>query len=590
MPRPKLPRANAVADFQSARVENNIHKIRDKRDQVGVSYDDDSKRLTVVFRDSTLAGGLHTMDLSAWLTRPSLAVPFARALYSYGTDKQPLTRNDTRDSLTDLLKFLPLYEQACHSVVSCLADVSQDCVEAYFEHVGKKRNKKGETVKQTTVSAYMVPLRGVFKKLRNIEHEGYQIPRDVSVPTLGYSNRAGSIEHVSPLDDITVVRVVVGAMLELEALALAKPIPGFPIDVKGRIRDDLTHKDAVRLLEESESASPDSLTVRELIPFVIMLDLTTDFNSSNLLCAPLSDIKKHHNLYGKSRWEISVRKWRAGGAMQQRTFSVEQYSWANPVYQVAALEVYGKKLRTEVPLEESDRLFVGVNQNGCASTLYARHYGAKKAFKSALRAFCKENDIKPFALNQLRPTGSDVVHEISEGDVVKQKTALQHATSSLDLTSSTYTSPAAMRRDQERLARAMVWREAFIRSKGKIDATSAFGNPKRAPRSATPGFACFDIFDSPLPGQVQGAPCTAYCLCPSCPTASCNVHDDFSVARVIQVEKTLIAARSTVEPTRWTTLYAPQLESIKEEWLPRVPKAVLTRAAKLSLPDIPSVE
>jgi len=575
---------------RAASEASNVRQLDDKRDRIGVSYDEESRMLQVAFREPSLEGGIQRFsELSHWLSRPKIGVAFARAFFSHGTDKQPQTRYETFQAIGRFLAFIVGFERRSGQSMSTLTDISQECVSAFVEHVRTSKTKTGAPYKPTSIRNILSPLRVIIRELKGKEHFGHRLPRGVAVESGGYTNVAATIDHTEPLDDITTARVVIASLQEIQRLALAKPILNFPVDKQGRILSNLDWETILERLEQSARSEAEPLTVRETIPYILLLDLSSSFNASTLLVTSQNAVIKNHGLYGRRRWQIRAAKPRAKGRTQTRTFSVDLYSWANPVFLLSALEVYTATLRSLVAPELADRLILAKNAVG-VTALYEKRYGLTSSVDDALLKFCADHKIAAFPLNRLRPTSSDIVHQISNGDILRQVAALQHVTSSLDLTGETYQSAAAKRRDRERLARALTFREAFVRSRGKVDATVAFGNPRNGLRAATPGFACIDMFDSPLPHQRKGTPCTGYCLCPACPFGCANVFEPHSVARLKQVEGKLLKAKNTLPFERWTRDYQPQLEALQEEWLPRVTKSLLARASKIILPDIPDIE
>lgn len=589
MPRPKLPRDGLVQDFHDARRVISVSQLQDKRDRIGVSYDKQLGTLKITFREPSMPDGVQIFDMSNLLARPALGIPFVQAIFSHFARLRPATRIEARQAANAFFEFLPRYEISKAVSVVCLNDIGQECIDAYLAFVDARKTNLGTPIQLTTISNLRGPLRTIFKELMGIEYAGYRLPPNLDFPTMGTRGRKKGITHIPPLDDITTVRVIVASLAEVEHIVLAKPIDGLPIDNRGRILTALSLEEMVERLDALETVDADALTMREMVPFVLLLGLTTSLNASSLAGAPLSAVHKSHPIFGSSRWQLHVKKYKAKHRILKRSFAVDQFTWVNPTYLLAAVVVYSRGLRSLVSPESAHLLLLALNTRG-ASPLYSSNDGIVGTFDDALAKFCDDNQIGRFPLQRLRPTSSEVVHSITEGDVTAQHAALQHTRKSKNLTTDTYTHEAAITRDTERLARAMQWRETFIKSRGKIDARIARGDVRRALRAATPGFACIDIFDSPYPGQLQGHPCTAYCMCSACPLGTANISDHFSVARLLQVEAKLIQGKSVINEERWIRDYKPQLEELQNTWLPLVCSSVLKLAKKHDLPDIPDIE
>lgn len=255
----------------------------------------------------------------------------------------------------------------------------------------------------------------------------------------------------------------------------------------------------------------------------------------------------------------------------------------NPVSLLKLLRQQTARLRDELPQELRDYVFVFRVENRARATAFVASDSSRTAWSWALRRFIDEYQLKPFTLADLRPTGSDLVDELTGGNLLAQQMLLNHAKP--ETTEQYYTSHAARARRQEKLALAMEWRERYARSGGKVDPRGQLGSS----RAATPGYECFDPYDSPVPGQVAGRLCAAYGHCPNCPLHAVNVRSPKSLARIIQLVARLDEASEQLAPQRWLSEWVPVRKAVRND-LYLFTEEIYTAARQLQLPPIPEIE
>lgn len=109
-------------------------------------------------------------------------------------------------------------------------------------------------------------------------------------------------------------------------------------------------------------------------------------------------------------------------------------------------------------------------------------------------------------------------------------------------------------------------------------------------RNATAaGFICRDPLAGVAEGQRAGVVCTAWLGCFTCPNAVIPLDEDVLV-RLLATRAALTMAQAIVEPDRWRLLYAPKLEILERDILPRFPLAMQDRTAMMPLPELPPIE
>lgn len=297
--------------------------------------------------------------------------------------------------------------------------------------------------------------------------------------------------------------------------------------------------------------------------------------------------------------------WHKGrsGRMQRRTFLRDRgMSVPNLVDRVLALTA---PLLPHVPPHERDLLFLvgdGYGQRAvtrlttlkdCVGRLAERH-GLRTPTGAALR----------LTLACLRPTGLALAHTALGGDIVKTQSLANHA--DVETTRRYVAAPAIRAEGQARLASLQGRFVEVVRSKRPllIHSTAAAESGGRA-GGAVPGdarcqggegldmsnatgsgFVCADPIAGAGPGQRPGRLCTAWLGCFTCPNAVIPL-DAGILARLLHTRDALTEARRRLSSERWFLLYAPKLEILERDILPRFEPQMHAAAALLAA-DVPT--
>ena len=323
-------------------------------------------------------------------------------------------------------------------------------------------------------------------------------------------------------------------------------------------------------------------TARLIAPFVVLIALATLFNPETILKLRWSHIDEEHPVFGADRWRLRGDKPRSGRE-QVRSFPARVTDLTNPISLLKLLRQQTARLRDELPQELRDYVFVFRVENRARATAFVASDSSRTGWSWALRRFIDEYQLEPFTLADLRPAGSDLVDELTGGNLLAQQMLLNHAKP--ETTAQYYTSHAARARRQEKLAQAMEWRERYARSGGKVDPRGQLGSS----RAATPGYECFDPYDSPVPGQVAGRLCSAYGHCPSCSLHAVNFSSPKSLARIIQLAARLDEASEQLATQRWLSRWVPVQKAVRKH-LYLFTEEIYTAARQLQLPPIPEIE
>ena len=121
-----------------------------------------------------------------------------------------------------------------------------------------------------------------------------------------------------------------------------------------------------------------------------------------------------------------------------------------------------------------------------------------------------------------------------------------------------------------------------------VDETVAGVDARHATAS---GFLCRDPLSGIGENQKPGRLCTAWLGCFTCPNAVIPLEPDI-LARLLRTRAALIDARAGMAPDRWRLLYAPKLEIMDRDIVPRFPSALYAAALTQidAVPPVPPIE
>lgn len=124
-----------------------------------------------------------------------------------------------------------------------------------------------------------------------------------------------------------------------------------------------------------------------------------------------------------------------------------------------------------------------------------------------------------------------------------------------------------------------------------LHSSAACSSVADARNATASGFICSDPLSGIAPGQRKGQLCTAWLGCFTCPNAVIPLEPD-TLARLSRMRDALADARIKISPDRWQLLYAPKLQIIERDILPRFPSHVhaLAQTKIAQIPPPPPIE
>lgn len=365
--------------------------------------------------------------------------------------------------------------------------------------------------------------------------------------------------------------------------ALSAVFPGVVPDLPQLDRVDPSLRHAVTRLGLTELTKFLYPTSRLLVPFVLRVALATAKNSETIQELCWSDIEPEE-VFGTPYLRFRGSKARASvdPIVMVPADNDEPFGLGN-VLQM--LRSWSERIAPLAPPRYRDRVFLYVQ---ITRTKYPRSFGHNPngviniSWLKSLGSFRRQHRLPPFSLRQIRTTILDQAHQDS-GDVAELQRLAGHLKKATGWDH--YTSDGTRKRYQERLGEVFVLRQRWFESGGRIDPRIRRCAEDKG--AATPGFLCFDPYDSPQPGQVKDRLCSAYGKCPGCPMAAACISDPVSVAHYNGLRPAIINAKSEMSPETWLSQWGETLQEL-DALLKKIPcdVALQARAIKSNLPTV----
>jgi hypothetical protein len=581
--------------------------------------------LIVNFLDSS--GALaQSFDFSIYAQRPIMAAELAFAFRNHLTDKSKATRSGTFNcGVRNWFRFLDVHARTGAAPVS-MAEVDTNTLNAFIAWLNRRPLGKGS--RHAAWSA--------FKQLGAWlqRHRPDLVHRDLELPFNAFPRKNAEAEPRETLSKAELAAVLAAARTDIDA----------SWDLFQEGREALARVDCQAIAAETELCRldledlgvllailtgrygglvpPASVTLAKgtglwrlqrailsrgggnevarflhatpetLVPYMIAIAAQTFANPEALRLMRRDCMSEHVLLAGRA-----VVTWTKGRSKrpQRRSFLRDKsISVPNLIDRVLTLT---EPLVPHVAAAERELLFLYGNVAGSRSVgVISNHLMSAHARSFALRHGLADANGKPMALAfvNLRATGLTLAHAALGHDVLKTQVLANHA--SPDTTRRYVDRPIVRTAQAVELGRLQARFVAAIRS-GDLDLSSGQsdrGEPSQiisSPNATASGFICADPLAGIAPGQSKGKLCTAWLGCFTCPNAVIPLEAD-TLARLIRMREALSDAKARLTPDRWHLLYAPKLEILERDVLPRFPTAVHEAAMERlkTTPPVPPIE
>ena len=632
MPRKKVDRNHLVKAAQNVSAVSGSGSDTHKEESHGVSYDSTYHRLHVKFSIIGSPERAQVFDLTHWLVFPQIGIAFAEVFYRQSTRLTPLGRINKFRCLTIFFRFLREHSETAS--VATLDTLNSGDFKVYKGWLDRQSSSEGELWSHGYKQGIMSHLRNTVKGLHKLPRYKNLIDPRLEVQRSLYpmSLLRHKPTEVLSQDEVRVILQACKSEMQMvmarfdtaaELLSNSSPVT----EARGRAE----YKDLGVCLATLNCLYPELIPTQRsmraqnkylehavhhyhggltevkrhlyalsetLVPFVVTLAFHTAFNADTLLALQLDQLSDdwffgsdrltfngHSSVDGRLR--INGKKGRSVRD-QSRSFAARSTHIMHPVVIVRNVLRITERLR---PLAGKwrNRLFLYAPENlQLQKGNNVRSFGDEIESPSAgswkdyiLRHFIERNDLPKFNLSNIRATVSDIVFELADGDIKAQQTILNHA--SPRTTEDHYTSDGARRRMNEEIAKVQNERERWAATGGKCDARGVQQRSSR--RAVTPGFECFDPYDSPVEGQQFGRLCTAYLSCPTCQLATVNVQDPAALGLLVKLEHQIKSVKPDINVERYQETYEPIRKTLAEKWLPLYEDPrIWDRAKDLRLP------
>lgn len=577
--------------------------------------------LVVNFLDG--AGGLEqSFDFAVHGRRPVMAEELAFAFRHHLADKSPITRRGVfTHGVRAWFRFLDDHDASANSVTQ-MAAVDTGVIKAFIVWLERRSIGKG-----SQYSAW-----SAFKQLAAWlqRHRPDLVDPELELPFNAFPRKNAETKRHHALSQAEFDAVLAAARTDIdtswatfeagrEALARAdRPAIAAELDLRRLDLDDLSVLLAIICDRYGGIVPPQSVTLEQgtglwrlqfaigdrggcgglapnlhatpetLVPYMIAIAAQTYANPEALRLMR-RDCMSEHVLLDR-RIVVSWTKGRSNRPQRRSFLRDRSLSVPNLIDRVLELTA---GLVPHAPEKDRDRLFL------CGGVAGSRRVGVIPDYLMAkhVRLFAERHGLRDdcggaLALRMvgLRSTGLTLAHAALGHDLLKTQALANHA--SLDTTRLYVDRPVVRAAQAVELGRLQARFVEVVRS-GSLDERPTRKNsrgsaPRIDTRNATAsGFECADPLAGIAPGQKAGQPCTAWLGCFTCPNAVIPLEAD-TLAQLLQMRAALSGAKSGMSPDRWRVLYAPKLEILERDVLPRFP-AALHAMASAQIPAAPAI-
>jgi integrase len=320
-----------------------------------------------------------------------------------------------------------------------------------------------------------------------------------------------------------------------------------------------------------------------IVAYMIAIGAQTYANPEALRLLQRDCMSEHLLLDGRT-----VVRWHKGRSTreQQRSF-LKSKSFSVPalIDQVLALT---ERLVPHAPKGDRTSLFLtGMVSSSRAIGVIPNYMATKLTRRFVARHGLADDGGRPLNLTlaALRATGLTLAHERLGHDILKTQALANHA--SPDTTQRYVDRPRVRKAQAAAIGRLQARFIEVVRAAAEPPGAAEMVIDARNATAA--GFICRDPFAGVAEGQRKGELCASWLGCFTCPNAVIPLGEDVLI-RLLATRAALAAARTGMAVERWQQLYAPKLEILEHDILPRFPEAMRLAAAATVLPQLPPIE
>ena len=505
--------------------------------------------------------------------------------------------NCTRNS--QLLRFnsLKQFAQFCkESRISHASDLTTEAINRFLIWLKNKKRRDGESLSISTLSSTYTPTRNLLLWIQ--ENHPTLLPQ-IDFPYSPFPNRNKLSKKTAPLEPEFINTLIKCCERDIQEIwrnfdyarqVLAEPSPNVEkgslewllvefnkydglIPMQTQLHSDkrsdilywmMKHGGKRKLLSY---LGPTSNTI---FPYYLLILIHTAGNPeavANLsrdCLRPLPLTDDHESVV----WD----KGRSAHP-QIRSYSVrDPFQPPKLIRQVKAMT---ERLQHKIQSEEKP-LFLYISYQGeRVAKLYYRNLT-----RGPLSCWCRRHKVPEFSFDQIRTSVLNVTYRASR-DIFQVQRMANHA--SLRTTVHYISQTKNAEENKAHMAHLQSSWENWLTqepatSVKDIDEDIKIVNYENATAF---GFQCKNPYQGIAPGSKKGKRCPAFTACLTCPNAVLLL-DVETLAHLLQARNHYLDYECRIHPSRWDDLYAPQLDIIEREILPRFDPELWEEAERLS--------
>jgi hypothetical protein len=325
-------------------------------------------------------------------------------------------------------------------------------------------------------------------------------------------------------------------------------------------------------------------TIADIAPFIILFAIFFRLNDSVLLSCRHSDFALRNWVGGE---RIFARPWKPRAGRRQIATVAATAEAINPKEMLTLLDRWTSRLRELARGDEVFLYWAIKGQNAGAIAINARkNPGIAATVRHAIQEFAEAAGVGAnVTITRIRDAVLDLAHRKSGGNILLVKAAGSHK--SADTTADYYVNAGGRAREDEALADALRLQAMMVANRGRFDPRREGDHQGYA---CTPGWNCSRGSEPPPLGGRSDGQCVAYGRCPVCRHGGIDFNSPRACAQNHLLVEAIERAADQMEPEGWFARLEPIRMHLLEDVLPRFSRRVHQRAARLSLPPLPSPE
>ena len=267
--------------------------------------------------------------------------------------------------------------------------------------------------------------------------------------------------------------------------------------------------------------------------------------------------------------------WDKGRSAHQQIRSYSARDTFQPPQLIRQVKAMTERLQHKIQSEEN-LLFLFISYKGQR----VAKLGYRNLAKGSISWWCRRHKVPEFSFDQIRTSVLNITYrkyrDIFQVQRMANHTSLRTTKQYISHTENAKENKAYMAHLQGSVEKWLKQESATIVR--DIDENINIDNYENATAF---GFQCKNPYQGIAPGSKTGSRCPAFTACFTCPNAVLLL-DVETLARLLQARNHYLDCECRIHPSRWEELYAPQLDIIEKEILPRFDPELWIEAERFS--------